>query len=84
MASYNCGEFRVLQAVMKGDSRDFWTLIDKKLLPKETSNYIPKLIAGFIVHIVLFGGRVCQQSVVIAFGANSAPLLIIRFVFVLL
>lgn len=49
MASYNCGEFRVLQAVMKGDSRDFWELVDKKLLPKETRNYIPKFIAATII-----------------------------------
>ncbi|MCY4643866.1 MAG: transglycosylase SLT domain-containing protein [Bacteriovoracales bacterium] len=49
LAAYNCGEHRVLRAVMKGDSRNFWTLARKKLLPKETRNYVPKLMAAVII-----------------------------------
>ncbi len=46
LAAYNCGEIRVLRAIMKGKTRDFWQLVEKKLLPRETRNYVPKFIAA--------------------------------------
>ena len=49
IAAYNCGEFRVLRAIMKGKSRDFWELSRQKLLPPETRNYVPKFLAAAIV-----------------------------------
>lgn len=49
MAAYNCGELRVLRAIMKGDTRDFWHLVKKNLLPRETRNYVPKFIAAVII-----------------------------------
>ncbi len=49
ISAYNCGEHRVLRAIMRGDSRDFWTLSEKNLLPRETRNYIPKFIAASII-----------------------------------
>ena len=49
MAAYNCGEHRVLRAIMKGDTKDYWKLVEKKLLPKETRNYVPKFMAAVIV-----------------------------------
>ena len=49
LAAYNSGEFRVNRAVLKYYNRDFWYLSSKKALPRETRNYIPKLIAA--IHI---------------------------------
>jgi membrane-bound lytic murein transglycosylase D len=46
MAAYNSGENRVLRAIMKHNTRDFWKLVRLKGLPKETMNYIPKVIAA--------------------------------------
>ena len=46
LAAYNAGEYRVLSSIMRGEARDFWALSDKKILPKETRNYIPKIIAA--------------------------------------
>ena len=46
MAAYNAGEGRVLGAIMRGHTRDFWELSRKKLLPKETRNYVPKMMAA--------------------------------------
>ncbi len=46
MAAYNAGEYRILTAIIKGKSRNFWELCDKKLLPPETRNYVPKFIAA--------------------------------------
>ncbi|MGE0175266.1 MAG: transglycosylase SLT domain-containing protein [Oligoflexales bacterium] len=49
MAAYNAGEMRIMTAIMNGNSRDFWTLVKNKKLPKETMNYIPKFLAAVIV-----------------------------------
>lgn len=49
IAAYNCGEYRVLQAIMKGKTRNFWELADKKLLPRETRNYVPKFLAAALI-----------------------------------
>lgn len=49
MAAYNAGEGRIVRAIMGGNSRNFWTLVKNKKLPKETMHYIPKFIAAVIV-----------------------------------
>jgi membrane-bound lytic murein transglycosylase D len=46
MAAYNAGEGRILGAIMRGHTRDFWELSRKKLLPRETRNYVPKMMAA--------------------------------------
>lgn len=46
MAGYNAGEYRVVRAVFKGKTRDFWKLVKLKALPRETRNYIPKFLAA--------------------------------------
>ena len=46
LAAYNSGEYRVNRAVFRHYNRDFWFLSAKKALPRETRNYIPKLIAA--------------------------------------
>lgn len=44
LAAYNCGPNRVLSAIdAAGGEKDFWAI--RKYLPRETQNYIPKLIA---------------------------------------
>lgn len=49
MASYNAGERRVLGAIMRSGTRDFWELVEKKALPSETRNYVPKFLAATII-----------------------------------
>lgn len=46
MAGYNAGEYRVVRAVFKGKTRNFWKLVKLKALPRETRNYIPKFLAA--------------------------------------
>ena len=46
LAAYNSGEYRVNRAVLRHYNRDFWHLSAKKALPRETRNYVPKLIAA--------------------------------------
>jgi membrane-bound lytic murein transglycosylase D len=59
MAAYNAGEMRILGAIMRSTSRDFWELAERKALPKETMNYIPKFLAAAIIghHPERFGFR---------------------------
>lgn len=49
VAAYNCGESRVRRVIRKGRTRDFWKLARKKLLPRETRNYVPKFMAAIII-----------------------------------
>ena len=46
LASYNAGEYRVNRSVMRYYTRDFWYLTNKRSLPRETANYVPKFIAA--------------------------------------
>ncbi len=49
MASYNAGEGRILGAIMRAKTRDFWELVQRRQLPSETMNYIPKFLAATII-----------------------------------
>lgn len=49
IASYNCGPGRILKAIKKGQTRDYWELVRMRLLPRETRNYLPQFIAAVII-----------------------------------
>ncbi len=49
LAAYNSGEHRIVRAVMKGKTRDFWVLAERGFLPQETMDYVPKFLAAQIV-----------------------------------
>lgn len=50
MAAYNVGEGRVERVIRKYKTKDFWTLIkNRKALPAETENYVPKYIAAKLI-----------------------------------
>jgi membrane-bound lytic murein transglycosylase D len=49
MAAYNCGEPRLMDAIVRCGQPDFWALYDRGLLPRETSNYVPKILAAIKV-----------------------------------
>ena len=49
-ASYNAGEGRIMRAVKKHKTDDFWIIAkQKKTLKRETRDYIPKYIAAMII-----------------------------------
>ncbi|OGQ48335.1 MAG: hypothetical protein A2W63_03995 [Deltaproteobacteria bacterium RIFCSPLOWO2_02_44_9] len=49
-ASYNAGEGRIMRAVRKQKTDDFWIVAkQKKLLKRETRDYIPKYIAAMLI-----------------------------------
>lgn len=48
-ASYNTGENRIARLIRRHKTNDFWELADMKLLPDETMNYVPKIIAATLI-----------------------------------
>jgi membrane-bound lytic murein transglycosylase D len=49
MAAYNSGPVRVQRALQFTGADNFWTLAEKKALPKETMNYVPNILALTII-----------------------------------
>lgn len=49
MAAYNCGEGRVDRAIAATGYADFWYLYNRGMLPRETRNYVPIILAIIIV-----------------------------------
>ena len=49
MAAYNCGPQTVHRAVERTGYADFWELRSRHVLPQETSNYVPAIMAMVIV-----------------------------------
>ena len=45
IAAYNCGLGKMKKTVREGGTSDYWVLCQKGLLIKETTHYIPKLLA---------------------------------------
>lgn len=50
IGAYNCGEGNMDRAIERaGGVRDFWTLAANDVLPHETAEYVPKVLAASIV-----------------------------------
>src|SRR6195256_5774220 len=45
MAAYNCGPGNVQKAIERTGYADFWELYNRKVLPRETKNYVPIILA---------------------------------------
>lgn len=48
-AGYNAGENKILRAIDRYNSRDFWQLSRGSYLKRETKEYVPKLLAAAII-----------------------------------
>ncbi len=57
LAAYNTGENRVKSQLMKAETRNYWVLVKRKKLYRETRNYVPKFIAATLIakNPVLYG-----------------------------
>jgi len=45
MAAYNCGPGCAQRAVERTGYADYWELVERRALPRETSNYVPAILA---------------------------------------
>jgi membrane-bound lytic murein transglycosylase D len=48
-ASYNMGENGLRRIIQKHQTKDYWKLIERRALPQETAEYVPKLLAAMLV-----------------------------------
>ncbi len=46
MAAYNAGPGRIRGAIRRAKTHDFWELVEKNRLPRETMDYVPKFLAA--------------------------------------
>jgi membrane-bound lytic murein transglycosylase D len=49
MAAYNSGEGRIDGAIAKSGYADFWEIYSRGLIPRETRNYVPNILATIII-----------------------------------
>lgn len=49
MAAYNCGPMNVSRAIERTGYADFWELRRRNVLPRDTNNYVPAILAMIIV-----------------------------------
>ena len=49
MAAYNAGEGKILRALSKTKSDDYWDLQKTKYIKRETKNYVPRFIAASLI-----------------------------------
>ena len=48
-AAYNAGEMKIIRAIQKTGSSDFWTLADSKYLRRETKDFVPQIHAATMI-----------------------------------
>ncbi|MCX7943604.1 MAG: transglycosylase SLT domain-containing protein [Deltaproteobacteria bacterium] len=48
-AGYNAGEGRIMRAISKAKSNDFWEIANRKFIKRETRQYVPKLMAAALI-----------------------------------
>jgi membrane-bound lytic murein transglycosylase D len=49
MAAYNAGEGKILKALNRTSTDNYWSLIKTKYIKRETKDYVPKFIAASII-----------------------------------
>ncbi|MBK7601068.1 MAG: transglycosylase SLT domain-containing protein [Acidobacteria bacterium] len=49
MAAYNSGEGRIDSAIARSGYADFWEIYQRGLIPNETRNYVPNILATIII-----------------------------------
>ena len=49
LAAYNAGTGAVERAIKRYRTRDFWKLAERKALPRQTRNYVPKILAAITI-----------------------------------
>ena len=49
MAGYNCGPRRIERILRRYGPIDYWEMVRRRLLPRETRNYVPSYLAATII-----------------------------------
>ncbi len=49
LAAYNAGAGRIRRVLQRHGAMDYWTMTSRRLLPRETRNYVPSILAAIII-----------------------------------
>lgn len=49
LAAYNVGPGRIERILERHGSMDYWTMVKRGLLPRETDNFVPSILAALII-----------------------------------
>ncbi len=49
LAAYNSGAGRVGRVLKRYGQMDYWQMVNRRLLPRETRNYVPSILASMII-----------------------------------
>ncbi len=49
LAAYNAGAGRVARVLSRYGEMDYWKMVKRRLLPRETRNYVPSILASMII-----------------------------------
>jgi membrane-bound lytic murein transglycosylase D len=74
-AAYNAGAGRIRRAMTKTGPGDFWFVAKPGILPEETRNYVPKLIAAAIIghHPTRYGFTDIQYETPLGYDKVQVP-----------
>lgn len=74
-ASYNMGENGVRRLLQRHRTTNFWELADLGALPRETTDYVPKIIAAMLISKApaLYGFRELDFHMPLSFETASVP-----------
>lgn len=74
-ASYNMGENGLRRQIKKHGTKDYWMLIQKNALPKETQDYVPKILAAMLIAKApnLYGFRGLEEMDAFTYDVVAAP-----------
>jgi membrane-bound lytic murein transglycosylase D len=48
-AGYNAGEYKIIRAIKRYRTEDFWKLTNQRYLKRETKDYVPQMIAAALI-----------------------------------
>ena len=74
-ASYNMGENGVARLIARHGTNNFWDLADRGALPRETRDYVPKIIAAMLISKApaLYGFRDIEYQMPLSFETLPVP-----------
>lgn len=49
LAAYNVGPARIQRIIRRHGVKDYWSMVRRRLLPRETRNYVPSILASLII-----------------------------------
>lgn len=50
MAAYNAGAGRIERNLRRYGRLDYWSMVDRRLLPRETRHYVPAILASILIY----------------------------------